>query len=130
MTFGMCTCYIVVTVAMYGRWRGNKALTSSAGVRTKHLPALLVWEQSAYQHCWRGNKALTSSAGVGTKRLPALLVWEQSAYQHCWRGNKMLTSTAGKRFASTPPSIYGGVRGAYVIATAVTVYLHVGAFDL
>ena len=55
--------------------------------------------------------------GVGTKRLPALPVWEQNACQH-------YSSGAGNRFALTPPSIYGGDRGAYMMATAVTC-LHV-----
>ena len=63
MTFGECACYIVVTVAIYGRWCGSKTLT-----------------------------------------------------MHFWQ----LTSSAGKRFAPMPPSIYGSVRGTYVIATAVT----------
>ena len=40
------------------------------------------------------------------KRLPALLAWKQHA--------------AGKHFAPTSSSIYRGVRGIYVIATAVT----------
>ena len=57
--------------------------------------------------------------GVGAECLPALLPWEQNAYQLCCRGNKMLTSSAGKLFAPMPPSVYGGVRGAYMIAIAV-----------
>ena len=40
--WGVCLLYTGATVAIYGRWCGSIMLTSSAGMGTKHLPAVQV----------------------------------------------------------------------------------------